>query len=215
MATTRPTLASLARQTERLLLQASLCPTHPRERLWCTHQLSWEGTEAEFDAFVALAARLPFDRVGGPTPHTCAACHERLWCDACCREVKARRPLREVTMPLSDAEIATYQRLSAYLTLKDRDQAPGLPPIRLHWGDPTPPEATETEPPRVVTEMNPCSSSSPEAPELEPAPAPVPAPTPAPTRELEPEPVDDGDDEADVDAELADLLAQLQRRLGR
>jgi hypothetical protein len=56
----------------------------------------------------------------------------------------ARRPSREVTMPLSDEELARYQKLSAYLTFKDHSD--GLPPIRLHWSDPTPHEATAPEP---------------------------------------------------------------------
>jgi hypothetical protein len=192
MATTRPTLASLAKQTERLLLQAGLCPTHPRERLWCGPcHLSWEGTPHEFDELIALAERLPYAASPGPTPHRCTHCQERLWCDRCFREDMARRPLREVTMPLSDEELARYEKLCAYLTLKDHSE--GLPTIRLHWGDPTPQEAIEPEPTADMTLERPIAA------------LPVPAP----------EPVADGDDETDVDAELADLLAQLQRRLGR
>jgi hypothetical protein len=145
MATTRPTLASLARQSERLCLAQGLCPKHPRERLWCGPcQLSWEGTPQEFDELIALAERLPYDRNPGPTPYRCAHCQERLWCDACFRVAMARRPSREVTMPLSDEELARYQKLSAYLTFKDHSD--GLPPIRLHWSDPTPHEATAPEP---------------------------------------------------------------------
>jgi hypothetical protein len=95
-------------------------------------------------------------------------------------------------------------------------RAPTAPTIRLHWGDPTPQESTDP------------------APMLVPDPAPVPEPVPEIVENFpqfqqeqqapEPEPkelranlpeVDDGDEEADVDAELADLVAQLQRRLGR
>jgi hypothetical protein len=188
MATTRPTLTSLVKQAERLCLEARVCPRHPRENLWCaTCQLSWDGTPEEFDELIALAERLPYDRSPGPTLHRCEICRDALWCDACYREALSRQPPKEVTMPLSDEEIARYQKLSAYLTLRDRSD--GLPPIRLHWGDPERPEAPEAE------------STADAAPE--------PAPEP------EPEPADDGDDEADVDVELADLLAQLQRRFGR
>jgi hypothetical protein len=212
MATTRPTLASLAKQTERLLLQAGLCPKHPKERLWCGPcHLSWEGTPQEFDELIALAERLPYDRSPGPTPYRCAHCQERLWCDACFRAEMARLPSREVTMPLSDEELARYHKLSAYLAFKDH--AEGLPPIRLHWGDAKPQEATAPD-----------GMISPPA-GLSGDPKPQEATAPAP----EPEPADDGDADkelpenfpevpdadADVDAELADLLAQLQRRLGR
>jgi hypothetical protein len=194
MGTTRPSLAKLLQQSERLCLAARVCPTHPRENLWCTCQLSWQGTDAEWQELIGLATRLPFHRAGGPTPHRCPRCRDALWCDACFRAEMTRRPSREVSMPLSEEELARYQKLSAYLRLKDHSD--GLPPIKLHWGDPTPHEATETEPPRVSIEQTPFSSSPQEAT----APAPEPAP-------------EDGD--ADVDAELADLLAQLQRRLGR
>jgi hypothetical protein len=196
MATTRPTLASLARQTERLLVQAGLCPQHPRERLWCGPcHLSWEGTPHEFDELVGLAERLPYNRHPGPTPYRCASCQERLWCDACFRAEMARLPSREVTMPLSDEELARYHKLSAYLAFKEHSG--GLPMIRLHWGDPKPQEATEPEPPRVSTEQTPCSSSSPEAPELEPATAPVPA-------------SEDGDDADQGNPSESDLEAQLE-----
>jgi hypothetical protein len=192
MATTRPTLTSLLKQAERLCLAARVCPKHPKERLWCgACQLSWEGTPQEFDELIALAERLPYAASPGPTPHRCTHCQERLWCDRCFREDMARRPLREVTMPLSDEELARYEKLCAYLTLKDHSE--GLPTIRLHWGDATPLEATAPEPTADMTRERPIAA------------LPVPAP----------EPVADGDDETDVDAELADLLAQLQRRLGR
>jgi hypothetical protein len=200
MATTRPTLTSLARQSERLCLAQGLCPKHPRERLWCGPcHLSWEGTPQEFDELIALAARLPYNRSPGPTPYRCMRCREALWCDSCFRAEMARLPSREVTMPLSDEELARYEKLSAYLTFKEHSD--GLPPIRLHWGDPKPQEATEPEPTADVTLERHVDAS------------PVPEPGPAP--EPEPEPADDGDADADVDAELADLLAQLQRRLGR
>jgi hypothetical protein len=201
MATTRPTLASLAKQTERLCLAQRLCPKHPKERLWCGPcHLSWEGTPQEFDELIALAERLPYAASPGPTPYRCKRCQERLWCDGCFRAEMARTtPSREGTMPLSDEELDRYQKLSAYLTF--REHSAGLPPIVLHWGDPERPEATEPEPTAGVT-----LEHHVDAP-------PVPGPRPAP--EPEPEPADDGDDEADVDAELADLLAQLQRRLGR
>jgi hypothetical protein len=200
MATTRPTLASLVKQAERLCLTQRLCPKHPRERLWCGPcQLSWEGTAQEFDELIALAERLPYDRSPGPTPYRCEICRDALWCDACFRAEMARRPSREVTMPLSDEELARYHKLSAYLTF--REHSAGLPTIVLHWGDDTPTEVAEAEATADVT-----LERHVDAP---PVPEPGPAPEPAP------EPADDGGDEADVDAELADLLAQLQRRLGR
>jgi hypothetical protein len=196
MATTRPTLASLAKQVERLCLEAGCCPTHPRENLWCaTCQLSWEGTEAEWQELIALAARLPYHRAGGPTSYRCPRCREALWCDSCFRAEMTRLPSREVTMPLSDEELARYQKLSVYLTL--REHSDGLPPIRLHWGDPTPTEATETDSPtdgRVDT-----NSRVTPAPEIEPEP------------EVVPELADDPDDE--LAATVQQLVDEVRRRL--
>jgi hypothetical protein len=199
MATTRPTLTSLVKQAERLCLEARVCPRHPRENLWCaTCQLGWDGTPEEFDELIALAERLPYDRSPGPTLHRCEICRDALWCDACYREALSRQPPKEVTMPLSDEEIARYQKLSAYLTLRDRSD--GLPPIRLQWGDPEPAEASESEPTADIT-----FESNSDAP-------PVPGSEPATESILDQIKVDD---DAEVDAELADLLAQLQRKLQR
>jgi hypothetical protein len=199
MATTRPTLASLVKQAERLCLAARVCPKHPKERLWCGPcQLAWEGTPQEFDELIALAERLPYAASPGPTPYRCERCRDALWCDACFRAEMARRPSREVTMLLSDEELDRYKKLCAYLTF--REHSAGLPPIVLHWGDPERPEATEPEPPADVTLEH----------HVDAPPVPAPGPTPEPADDADKGRLSESDLEAQLEAIVKALRAQVK-----
>jgi hypothetical protein len=194
------TKAALRKRIERVSLQAGLCPKDG-DRLWCANcQLSWDGTEAEWQELITLASRLPYGSAPGPTPYRCQICRDALWCDTCFRTEVERMPPKPIASPLSPEALERYSKLSAYLVLRDRSE--GLPPIRLHWGDLEDAEGEvdaaskpPLEPPAVVS----LETNNPPEPDIV-------------SENTNDQPQADADED---DAELAALLAQLQRRLGR
>jgi len=138
--------AAIKKRIESACLAVGLCPKDGGN-LWCADcQLSWEGTDQEFDELISLAEHLPYHRAPGPTPHRCQ-CGAALWCETCFHAEVSRMPLMPTPSPLTDEEVQRYRQLSAYLTLRERRE----PRIQLSWQD-SPDTASVRE--RLVEKLN-------------------------------------------------------------
>jgi hypothetical protein len=125
MATTR---TALEKRVRKLALERGLCPTHPRERLWCACDYEWTGTDEQWAAVEQLLAPLkPYDRAMVPIAAACPWYHAPRYCHAC-----INRAFREVDAPkdpMSDEDWQRLTELAALLKRKDPEDAS----IRLRW----------------------------------------------------------------------------------